>query len=168
MKESFHAVEATGARVLILGSLPGDASLAVAEYYGHPRNVFWPIMGELLGFSPSLPYEDRLACLRAKGVALWDVVSRAHRKGSLDSDIRGAEPNDIPALLERCPGIVRIGCNGGAAHAMLKKFYPSLFCDARWEIVRLSSTSPAAAMVHRDAKRDAFAALLAGVVDCVG
>ncbi len=160
MKESFLPVEDEKARVLLLGSLPGDASLSLAEYYGHSRNAFWPIMGELLGFSPQLPYEARLNFLKLRGIALWDVVSRAYRRGSLDSDIREAEPNDIPALLRRCPGIVRIGCNGGAAYTLLKKFYPELFRNEVWEIVRLPSTSPAAAMISYSAKRDAYASFL--------
>lgn len=160
MKESFPPVESPDACVLILGSLPGDASLARTEYYGHCRNAFWPVMGNLLGFNPSLPYGERLECLRNAGIALWDVVSRAHRKGSLDADIREAEPNDIPGLLRRCSEIVRIGCNGGASHTLLKRFFPELFRDGRWEIVRLPSTSPAAAMISREKKREAYAAFL--------
>jgi hypothetical protein len=79
-------------RVLVLGSMPGAASLAAARYYAHPRNRFWPLMGALCGFDPALDYPLRLAALQAAGVGLWDVIGTCERRGSLDADIvRGSE-----------------------------------------------------------------------------
>ncbi len=91
--------------VLVLGSLPGDESLRQAQYYAHPRNAFWKIMGTLLDFDPSLPYGERLSLLNLGGVGLWDVVASGVRPGSLDQHISQEQPNDIAALLECFPGI---------------------------------------------------------------
>ncbi len=127
------------ARVLILGSMPGEESLRQREYYAFRHNAFWSIMGELYGFPPDLPYPERLARLRANGVALWDVLAECVRPGSLDSAIRSPRPNDIPALLKRLPRLEKILCNGGAARNYLQRFFPELAAE------QLPSTSPAAA-----------------------
>ena len=91
-------------RVLILGTMPGVASLAAGQYYAHPRNQFWDIMGALFGAGRDLSYARRLARLRAAGVALWDVVAECERPGSLDSAIRREKPNDLAGLLRFDPG----------------------------------------------------------------
>ena len=139
---SFEAVAERDARLLILGSMPGEESLRRRQYYAFPRNAFWRITGSLFGFDPAAAYEERLAGLTRAGVALWDVLGRCRRKGSLDADITDAAPNDLGGLLARCPGIRLVGCNGGAAHAALRRFFP----DFPVRVVRLPSTSPAAAM----------------------
>ena len=83
----FPPVFDSGSRILILGSMPGEASLAAGQYYAHPRNAFWPLIAGVLGVSMPVDYADRLAMLQASGVALWDVIARCKRQGSLDSAI---------------------------------------------------------------------------------
>lgn len=101
-KRSFPAVVGRNPRVLILGSLPGEASLKLGQYYGHPRNRFWELVGAALGEDlRALPYARRLARLKARGVALWDVIAGARRAGSLDSAIRGETPNPVAGLIAR-------------------------------------------------------------------
>jgi len=131
--------------VLVLGSLPGDESLRQAQYYAHPRNAFWPVMGELCGFNAALPYRQRLACLLQSGIALWDVVGSGIREGSLDQHIRAEQPNGIPALLGKLPALRLIACNGGASYKYLKRYFPFLWESPQLCIRQLPSTSPAAA-----------------------
>ena len=145
---SFAPVARADARILVVGSMPGEESLRRGEYYGHPRNAFWRIAGALWGFDARLPYGERLESLKRAGVALWDVLGSCRREGSLDADIEDAVPNDLPGLLAGCPGVRVIGCNGGTAHAALRRFFPELEERA----VRLPSTSPAAAMWTFDQK----------------
>ena len=134
------------ARVLILGSMPGEESLRQQQYYAHPRNAFWRIMGELFGFPADLPYEERLEQLKRCHVALWDTLAGCKRSGSLDSNIREPEPNDIAGLLKKCPSIRTICCNGAASARFLKQFHAGIFTAGKWEILQLPSTSPAAAV----------------------
>lgn len=111
---SFSAQVAQDCRVLILGTAPSVHSLAVHQVYAHPRNLFWPMMGEMFGAMVELDYAERIARLHARGVGLWDVLQQCQRKGSLDSAIiRGSEiANDIPDLLRRVPSIRLIAFNG--------------------------------------------------------
>lgn len=160
LKYSFAPVVRQGCAVLLLGSLPGDASLQQAEYYAHPRNVFWRLMGELCAFSPELPYERRLACLNAAGIALWDVVRAGRREGSSDANIREVLPNDIPALLRVYGSIRAICCNGGAAFRLLRRFYGGGELWSRYQVLQLPSTSPAAARLGYAEKLCAYRAAL--------
>lgn len=157
---SFPAVIAADARLLILGSMPGVASLSARQYYAHPRNSFWPLMGELAGAHPTLPYDERLAALTRHGLALWDVLHSCEREGSLDADIEqtSAEPNDLPALLRQHPGIRRICCNGGTAHSVLLRHFGALLAleFPGIEVLRLPSTSPANAGWSPARKREAW------------
>jgi len=108
------------ARLVVLGSFPGEASLAAGQYYAHPRNQFWPLLSALLGEDLlALGYARRLQRLRAHGVGLWDVIADCRRQGSLDSAIRDARYNDLASLRRRAPGLVAVGHNGGeSARAM--------------------------------------------------
>ncbi|MFQ6006363.1 MAG: DNA-deoxyinosine glycosylase, partial [Woeseia sp.] len=87
MSRGFRPIAAPDATVLILGSLPSRKSIEASEYYAHPQNAFWRIMGELFGACPVLPYAARAAVLKANGIALWDVLAQSVRQGSLDSNI---------------------------------------------------------------------------------
>jgi hypoxanthine-DNA glycosylase len=153
------------ARVLILGSMPGVASLTAGQYYAHPRNQFWPIMGALFGAHPTLPYAERLAVLTRAGIALWDVLSSCERRGSLDSaiDARSAQANDFARFLDGHPGITRIGFNGALAETCFRRdVLPSL---RPLDSVRLPSTSPAHAGMSAADKLQAWRAALQPVAD---
>ena len=143
----FPPVEPARARVLILGTLPSAESIRQGEYYAHPRNAFWPIMGELFGAGRDMPYDQRLRQLAAQGVMLWDVLRAAQRPGSLDAAIhpRRLVPNEIPRLLARHPELETIAFNGGAAEALFRR-HAAKACGERLggvARVRLPSTSPA-------------------------
>jgi hypoxanthine-DNA glycosylase len=144
---SFPPVAAPGARVLILGSLPGQMSLARQEYYAHPANAFWWIMGALVGAGPGLPYGERLDVLRRRGIALWDVCGAAERPGSLDTDIvfDSIAPNDIAGLLLEHAGIGLICFNGAKSAAIFRRLVAPSLPAAVAAIPRhvLLSTSPA-------------------------
>lgn len=147
MKHGFPPLEAPDARVLVLGTLPSVASLARQQYYGHPRNAFWPIMGELFGVGPDLEYAERARRLARAGVAVWDVLASAEREGSGDAaiELTSAVPNDIGWFLAGHPGIRTIFLNGGTAESLFRRFViPSLAEGVVLpEVVRLPSTSPA-------------------------
>lgn len=121
-KSCFPPVVNGQTRLLILGSLPGDASLQAVQYYAHPRNQFWRLLGELLGCElVALDYPARLATLQQHGIGLWDVVAQAQRQGSLDAAIRGVSPNDLPALCASLPALRAIAFNGSTAAAIGRK-----------------------------------------------
>lgn len=141
----FPPVANGAARLLILGSMPGQASLLAGQYYAHPRNAFWRIMGDLLGAGPELPYPQRLARLQAAGVALWDVIAACERGGSLDADIvgRSVRANDFSAFLAVHRSIERIFFNGAAAEASFRRHVLPALADRSLALHRLPSTSPA-------------------------
>jgi hypoxanthine-DNA glycosylase len=150
MKKSvgFPPVVCAGARVLILGSMPGVMSLARQQYYAQPRNAFWPIMGELFSAAPELSYPKRLQRLCRSGIALWDVLQSCERDGSLDSNIvmKTAETNNFVRLFSDHPGIDRVFFNGATAEKIfVRRVLPIL--DERLvrpvALVSLPSTSPA-------------------------
>lgn len=159
--QGFAPVAAPGARVLVLGSMPGVASLRQARYYAHPRNAFWPIAGSVFGFDPGLDYDQRLRALQAAGVALWDVLQACERPGSLDADIRPDTlvPNDFAGFLQRHPAIVRVCFNGGKAASLYRRHVlPGL--EAAVEYIDLPSTSPAHAAASFDQKLEAWSRAL--------
>lgn len=161
LTRGFPPIAAPGAEILILGSMPGLASLEAAEYYAHPRNAFWPIMGDLFGAGPGLPYAARVAALISARVAVWDVLQLCVRPGSLDTDIRGEVPNDFAAFFAAHPTIRRIGLNGGKAAASFRK-YAAGHMSTGAEAVLLPSTSPAHAARRLDEKRELWRSALLG------
>jgi TDG/mug DNA glycosylase family protein len=159
---SFPPIENPCATILILGSMPGTASLRARQYYAHPRNAFWQIMGHLVGASPALPYEKRIETLKSSGIALWDVLASCIREGSLDADIDEASmiPNDFERFFASHPRIRCVFFNGTrAAETFRKHVQPSL--KARpLQYQRLPSTSPANASVPYERKVVAWEAIL--------
>ncbi|MBR3303418.1 MAG: DNA-deoxyinosine glycosylase [Bacteroidales bacterium] len=130
-------------RVLVLGSLPGDESIRRQEYYGHPKNLFWRVLAAVFDDSVPYSYSDKKAFLAKHHVALWDVLSSADRKGSLDSKIQGEERNDIAGFLAEHSSIKCIVLNGGKAAREFKKIQkvsPWVFRDIA--ICEFTSTSP--------------------------
>jgi hypoxanthine-DNA glycosylase len=118
-KRSFPPVIDAGTRVLVLGSLPGERSLAAEQYYAHPQNQFWRLIGAVLDRElVALAYPDRLAALLARGIGLWDVVAEARRVGSSDAAIRDALVNPLAALTAELPRLRAIGFNGGTSRAI--------------------------------------------------
>ncbi len=135
-------------RVLVLGSFPGAASLAAGQYYAHPRNQLWPILGQLTGEAlATLPYDQRLKRLLEHGIGLWDVLGACERTGSLDSAIRAPAANDFARLRELCPALITVAFNGQASG----KFAPQ-FASQGYRTLVLPSTSPAHAALPFEAK----------------
>nr|WP_067298672.1 DNA-deoxyinosine glycosylase [Marinobacterium profundum] len=145
--QSFNAVSQPDARLLILGSVPGVASLVQQQYYAHPRNTFWPIMAELLDFDIDLPYLLRLQQLKQRQIALWDVVHRCQRPGSLDQNIAkdSVEANDFATFFGLHSQLRGICFNGGAAETLFKRHVirGGISIPSGVEMARLPSTSPA-------------------------
>lgn len=137
--EGLAPVVSPRTRLVVLGSFPGAASLAAQQYYGHPRNHFWPILSAIWGVDlVALPYPKRLAELRRRGVGLWDVYAACRREGSLDSAIEAAEPNDLASLKRMAPGLRAIAHNGGESARSM-----AITRSLGVEVLRLPSTSPA-------------------------
>ena len=124
--------------------MPGAVSLAQQQYYAHPRNAFWPIMAQLLGFAVDLPYTDRIRALNAAGVALWDVIASCQRSGSLDSAIRDEQVNDFAGFFAAQPQLAAIGFNGAKALQSFKRHVlPLHIVPPQLQLLSLPSTSPA-------------------------
>lgn len=148
----FLPVENADARILILGSMPGKASLDAAQYYAHPRNAFWPIMGELTGAGPNLPYESRIRILKSHGYALWDVLASCQRSGSLDSEIRSEQPNDFASFFRSHTKITLVCFNGATAETYYRKRVLPTLSASPVQYLRLPSTSPAHASLSCEQK----------------
>jgi len=161
LQQGLAPVVCADTRLLVLGSFPGVASLQVQQYYGHPRNHFWRLMGEVLG-EPlyELPHAQRLAPLRRHRVGLWDVITQAQREGSLDSSIRAHVGSDLPNLLAELPAVTTLAFNGGtAARIGVRQLGTE---GGRYRIVALPSSSPAYTLAYEH-KRTAWLALRAAV-----
>ncbi|AEI38414.1 MAG: DNA-deoxyinosine glycosylase [Zymomonas mobilis subsp. pomaceae] len=138
--------------LLILGSLPGEASLKRGQYYGHPRNQFWRLTGDILGCNlVDLPYEARLMTLLKHHIGLWDVIATAKRQGSLDGAIREATPNPLVSLIERLPQLKLIAFNGQKAASLGQKTLQKANMAALPCSV-LPSSSPAHAIAYERKK----------------
>ena len=143
------------AKLLVLGSFPGVASLQQRRYYAHPRNQFWPILSTLFGLDLlALGYARRLAAVRGRGLAIWDVYAACERDGSLDSAIRDAQPNDLAALVRTLPRLRGIAHNGGESARAMR-----ITRGLGLPVWRLPSTSPANASWSLERKCEAWRAV---------
>lgn len=165
----FSPVGSDQPRILILGSFPSMKSLERAEYYGHGRNQFWTLLGLILGFDPSAPYDERVSRLERAGIALWDVIAACEREGSLDQDIRAELANPLAEYTRSRPSIEHVALNGGKAAASFVtqvapalrgaslaigkpvQWKPDFAYDRRILVTRLPSSSPVPSRGFRNA-----------------
>jgi TDG/mug DNA glycosylase family protein len=157
IKHAFAPIAPPNARILILGTLPGEASLAAAQYYAHPQNAFWRLLGDLTGRPfATLAYADRLTALAEARVALWDTIASARRPGSLDGAIRDHAPADLAALVQRLPDLRAVGFNGKLSDRLGR----AALGTTRLALIALPSSSPAHTLAYAE-KREAWRALFA-------
>jgi len=141
-------------RLLVLGSFPSQASLAAQQYYAHPRNHFWPLVSAIWSIDlVALPYRERLAVLRERGLGVWDVYASCRREGSLDSAIEAARGNDLASLVKRAPALSAIAHNGGESARSMR-----VTRALGVPVLRLPSSSPANASWSFARKLDAWRA----------
>jgi hypoxanthine-DNA glycosylase len=154
----FPPLVSPSTRVLILGSMPSDASLRAEEYYAHPRNQFWPLMQKLFAIERTAPYEERLAKLRSAGVGLWDVLASCIRPSSLDSDIEASSivPNDFARFFAAHPSVRVVCFNGAKARDTYRRRVLPNCSTPEVEFHALPSTSPAHASLSFEGKLSAW------------
>ncbi|TKC83137.1 DNA-deoxyinosine glycosylase [Trinickia terrae] len=151
LKRCFPPVVDGNTRVLVLGSLPGEVSLAHNQYYAHKQNKFWFLVGDVIERDlVGMDYQDRLDTLLGHCIGLWDVVAKAQRVGSLDSRIRNHASNDLVALVETLPNLIAIAFNGGTAAKIGMRALGEK--ADRYQFIRLPSSSPAYAVVSYQEK----------------
>lgn len=155
-KRSFPPIVDARARVLVLGTLPGEESLRRREYYAHPRNLFWPIIFALFGEAAASSYAGRLAFVAARRIALWDVCEIGEREASADATIRRERPNAIDRLLDEHPLICAVAFNGTGARRLYDRHFAR---RANLIYLALPSTSPAHASIDFAGKLARWAAL---------
>ena len=160
--QSFPPIAETTARILILGSMPGKESLRAGQYYAHPRNAFWPIMGDLIGAATTQTYEARTQTLKSADIALWDVLASCRRHGSLDADIETDSicTNDFTSFLVKHPGITYVFFNGSMAEKCFRIHAQPLLGSYPLHYQRLPSTSPANASMRYEQKLSAWKTIL--------
>jgi hypoxanthine-DNA glycosylase len=148
--------------------MPGTASLAAAQYYAHPQNLFWRILGDITGADPALPYASRIRALKSCGIALWDVLASCAREGSLDSAIDDSSvcANDFLAFYRGHPRIAQLFFNGAKAEACYRKHVLPGLAGGIGPVrcARLPSTSPANASVSRAHRQSAWKQALAHAI----
>lgn len=158
----FDPIAGPDARVMLLGTVPSQRSLAEGRYYAHPRNCFWPVMESLFGGGTQLDYPARVGMLLRAGVAVWDVLHAADRPGSLDSAIvaESEVPNDIAGFLLDHSGIRTVFFNGAKAEMLFRRHVAAMLPEnADLRLVRLPSTSPANAGLSFEAKLEKWRAV---------
>ena len=159
VKRAFAPLADDRTRVLVLGSLPGDASLKAAEYYAHPQNGFWRLIGVAIGRDlHAMAYPDRVEALRVSGVGLWDVIASAERTGSLDAAIRSPEAADLRGLIGGLPSLKAVAFNGATAAKGGRKILAGV---EGLTLIDLPSSSPAHASRTLAEKAESWAILKA-------
>jgi hypoxanthine-DNA glycosylase len=157
LKKSFAPVVAENAVILVLGSMPGEISLQKNQYYAHPANLFWHFFCEAAQISYDIDYKTKVAAVKARKIAIWDVLKQCEREGSLDSNIKhhSEQANDLPAFLEKHRNIKKICFNGQKAFVSFKKHVFKMHPEfaERFAMVVLPSTSPANASIPRSVKK---------------
>jgi TDG/mug DNA glycosylase family protein len=155
---SFAPISSPIANIIILGSMPGRASLLAGQYYAHPRNSFWPIMGDLIGAGPNLKYELRTHRLKSAGIALWDVLACCARESSLDAGIDKSSiiPNDFESFFLAHPSITHVFFNGATAEKCFQTYVKPSLKLRSLHYQRLPSTSPANASISYNRKLEAW------------
>lgn len=143
-KTSFEPISYPGTTILVLGSMPGDKSLELSEYYGHVRNRFWKVISAITNNPLPLTYADKKDLLRQTNIGLWDVVHTADRQGSLDTAIKNEIPNDLDGFIARHPELKVIGFNGAKSEALFNSYFKR---KEGIRYVSLPSTSPANAAI---------------------
>ena len=154
---SFDPIIGPKPKVLILGTLPGKRSLQLQQYYGHPRNQFWPILFAIHNQNNTTEYNSKIKFLKQNGIALWDICHQAIRKSSLDIDIKQEVPNRIHELIKVNPSIKTIAFNGQKAEKLYRKYFTPL-PDIKYHT--LLSTSPANATYSYKEKMDNWLKIL--------
>lgn len=159
--QSFAPIADDSATVLILGSMPGTASLRAGQYYAHPRNLFWHMMESAIALNPHAPYEQRTQALSHANIALWDVLHTCTRDGSLDADIDKSSriSNDFQTFFARHRLITHVFFNGATAEQSYRKLVLPDLAIQHIEYLRLPSTSPANASIPYDQKLAAWQAI---------
>jgi hypoxanthine-DNA glycosylase len=156
LKRAFPPVANAHTRVLVLGSLPGEMSLAAGRYYAHPQNALWRLVGHVLDEDiAALPYEQRLERLLARGMGLWDTIETARREGSLDSAIKDAQARDLKALAATLPSLRALAFNGGTS----TKIGMKMMAGSHLALIGLPSSSPAYAAMRFEQKAAAWEVL---------
>ena len=148
--KSFKPSIDNNSKILILGSMPGVKSLEEQQYYAHPQNRFWKVLGSICNELQlyELDYDVKLKTLLKNNIALWDTIKTCKRDGSLDSDIQNETPNDIRKLLKTYPNIKTICLNGNKSYTEFKKYFPYLL--EKYNCFKMPSTSPANARYSLD------------------
>ena len=166
-RRSFAPVADGSVTRLILGSMPGEASLRAGQYYAHPRNLFWRILGEILGMDPGMSYASRVGALLSEGIALWDVLDSCIRPGSMDAAIEmdSVIVNDFKTFFARHPQVRRVYFNGSTAERCYRRWVSPLLPAVPLICERLPSTSPAHAAMSYEKKLAAWRVITKSAVD---
>lgn len=159
---SFAPIEDSNATILILGSMPGRASLAAEQYYAHAQNAFWRIMSGLLQFERAAPYAIKIQALKSAHIALWDVLQSCQRQGSLDAMIERDTQiaNNFQSFFQTHPHITHVFFNGAKAESLFRQHVPEIMTNNTLHYLRLPSTSPAHAAMSFERKLDAWRMIL--------